>query len=961
MAANRAKTTPQACASHIENDFGWIWEDRAAESVPRGPNFWKRKISIARTRVPRKHESLQATGGEPVKQCVAGRQEDKPVPPQKKTLRKKVKLSPSQFAAETRSKFKVSPFLTESGSSSFSKSSVNTCVDGGSPKLGTFTRLPSRLTLAHAAVDPLVPGSEKLWRGQGLLRFKEHLDSQAFELASHRDDRRRQYMAQGREKAARWQQCRHDALLDQYLRYIGVGHTVSGESDSCVSDGGPLLSEELDRSSQLSVGLPSARHGRQSLQGSDSRRFSTSSSGVAFFDSSPLKVGCAQEHASFDGSDPGSLEQAMFGILAEEPSTFMAKIARRSNTCCRLDATAEETDAEATDVDGLSLGDNKDISKATERLSSNVPPLESVIRKKQKCLVISDGDCSASSTSSGAETQGQEPSGACTRRSTSSTGKSMKTISTYSKSSSSNSKGNKVRRLLEARRSKFAEKPATQQNRLRRAFSVGDRSNSACLDARGAKIALEQLGLGGRTPEENHAIFVVIRESLLICGHINFIDFVFQLVPEVETKLQEMRSPVLYQEFQSLDFGGVGRVGEDACLKALERNARSTRQLDTETVDAFWNSFVADFRHIFCRVQDARTVNFTEYSKIVEEFEKYRFQFFSKAERNAAMHLNVPPATEKAHFGDLAYLRRIYLTRASGYSRSDSSLEARLASGTKVLAALLDVGVIPMGGDLYEQGREALGVCDETVRFKFRDFLSLATKLREAGTVDLRGALQVLKQRNIASPKNVPRHKMIPAILGDLGLFIDCSCTTEELAKIACRADSEWRDDIDSSCKEDMACFIQRVVENARAASRVREEKLGEKLGFDTDQVMQLRMSFAGMASNGLVDAVTLKSFIWQLNSEVVLRDAEIDSLIAQVAHAHQNDGDLFARDVDFDQPHSKACRGGSSPQAMKSRVSVVDVDDSLEDDARVSTACNLIPGQMGFEGFLRLAYLLLA
>jgi len=223
----------------------------------------------------------------------------------------------------------------------------------------------------------------------------------------------------------------------------------------------------------------------------------------------------------------------------------------------------------------------------------------------------------------------------------------------------------RMRRLLERRKQEFASWPPVEQQRLKQAFNAGDSSGLAMLDSKGLRVAFTELGLEGRNRHEKEAILAISREAASIRGNINFFDFVFQLVAEVEQKLEEMRSPKLYAEFQQIDDKGTGRLKEQQCLYGLEQHAWSIleqQQVDEEDLQAFWKAFVKDFPDMFrARGHGADgTVDFKGFQLLATQLDTRSADYFQSLEKRIARLECLPPQLEADHNGELSFLKRIF-------------------------------------------------------------------------------------------------------------------------------------------------------------------------------------------------------------------------------------------------------------------------------------------------------------
>jgi hypothetical protein len=488
----------------------------------------------------------------------------------------------------------------------------------------------------------------------------------------------------------------------------------------------------------------------------------------------------------------------------------------------------------------------------------------------------------------------------------------------------------RMRRLLEARQEEFKELPMPEQERLKNAFAAADKHHTAELNGQGVLIALAELGLDGRNADERAAISQVMQEDVLVCGKVNFFDFVFQMVPKFERKIQELRSPKIFQEFNRLDVHGMKRLEYGVCLQALERHSRKTRQRSVETVNAFWKNYESQFDRTFASVKNNRdAVDFGAYQALVADLEKSRLEFFAKAEHRAAILCKISPSLVKAHMGELAYLRSVFIAEAtpSGeehyHASSSASPSPRrlavvesqdvpniaLSNIHQVLAALFDAGVMPTVGDMVDTANDIIEDYEERremqdSQIRFAEFLGLVQRLREDGRRHLRAAMQALKPQKTTgclkgakqdSGKQIEKiyqTQDLPFLIDDLQLLSDVVYRFEELKQTIQLCEQDQQDhqhheedgESDEVKAANIVNLLLEVLEIMRASSRAREKATGTSLGFNAMQMLNLRVSFTGLTKTGLLDATGLRSILRQINPNANLMDKDIEQIMQEVA-----------------------------------------------------------------------------
>eukprot|EP00435_Cladocopium_sp_Y103_P048091 s1327_g14.t1 len=102
-------------------------------------------------------------------------------------------------------------------------------------------------------------------------------------------------------------------------------------------------------------------------------------------------------------------------------------------------------------------------------------------------------------------------------------------------------------------------------------------------------------GLPYRRSGMDQAIQEVIRESVA-AGPVDLLDFALQVIPRVEQKLFEAKSPKLLTLFQKLDAVGTGSLSSTDCIEALRRHADSfSTVLDGDLMDQLHGSMEHKF------------------------------------------------------------------------------------------------------------------------------------------------------------------------------------------------------------------------------------------------------------------------------------------------------------------------------------------------------------------------------
>eukprot|EP00439_Symbiodinium_sp_Y106_P087258 s125_g43.t1 len=183
----------------------------------------------------------------------------------------------------------------------------------------------------------------------------------------------------------------------------------------------------------------------------------------------------------------------------------------------------------------------------------------------------------------------------------------------------------RLQRLIQAKRMEFEALPEGKKERFRSAYdhalaeswlSVGQEG----LGGPQLRQALADLGLAGRQNHEKEAVHEVVRECIA-AGLVDFLEFVFQVVPKVEQKLVEAKSPKLLGLFNQLDVAMAGSLSCSDCIEALRRHADSfITVLDGDIMEQFWPVFVKELaqQHKVSKHSD-ETIDFANFQRLASE------------------------------------------------------------------------------------------------------------------------------------------------------------------------------------------------------------------------------------------------------------------------------------------------------------------------------------------------------
>ncbi|CAE7836381.1 GA20OX1 [Symbiodinium necroappetens] len=428
----------------------------------------------------------------------------------------------------------------------------------------------------------------------------------------------------------------------------------------------------------------------------------------------------------------------------------------------------------------------------------------------------------------------------------------------------------RLQRLIQAKRMEFDALPEGKKERFRSAYDQAVAGQGG-LGGQQLRQALADLGLAGRQNHEKEAVHEVVRESIA-AGLVDFLEFVFQVVPKVEQKLVEAKSPKLLSLFNQLDVAMAGSLSCSDCIEALRRHADSfITVLDGDIMEQFWPIFVKELaqQHKVSKHSD-ETIDFANFQRLASEVEVRLFAFQGQMEERAARSAGLPPALEAAHFGEIAVMMR-YFYRYEKHQRG-------LLGTQELVMALMDSGTLPTVGRLHMTTVSNFATRNNRLSvYRFPDFLEQVDSLRR----------EEKSQREAAFKSWYTIHKWaddkaiavtdMPQLIMDLSLVAD-----------SCRSVMDVRALVED-CHKSGAEFLQidastelcnRVVESARVAARRREALVAEQVKLSEEQVFDMRGCFSEMTHSGVIGPDDLHYLLVELFPDHEIDDAFVQELL---------------------------------------------------------------------------------
>ncbi|CAE7546449.1 GA20OX1 [Symbiodinium sp. CCMP2592] len=492
----------------------------------------------------------------------------------------------------------------------------------------------------------------------------------------------------------------------------------------------------------------------------------------------------------------------------------------------------------------------------------------------------------------------------------------------------------RLQRLIQAKRMEFEALPEGKKERFRGAYDHAVAVGQEGLGGPQLRQALADLGLAGRQNHEKEAVHEVVRECIA-AGLVDFLEFVFQVVPKVEQKLVEAKSPKLLGLFNQLDVAMAGSLSCSDCIEALRRHADSfITVLDGDIMEQFWPVFVKELaqQHKVSKHSD-ETIDFANFQRLASEVEVRLFTFQGQMEERAARSAGLAPALEAAHFGEIAAMMRCFY-RYEKHQRG-------LLGTQEVVMALMDSGTLPTVGRLHMTTVSNFATRNNRLAvYRFPDFLEQVDSLRR----------EEKSQREAAFKSWYTIHKWtddkaiavtdMPQLIMDLSLVADsCRSVMDVRALVEdCHKSGVEFLQLDASTE-----LCNRVVESARVAARRREALVAEQVKLSEEQVFDMRGCFSEMTHSGVIGPDDLHYLLVELFPDHEIDDAFVQELL-----------DL-ALPSGYFHSSSKSASSSSAPRAAKpsdSNPSKSKAAQAQEDEAAAHRKV-LEESILRFDGFL--------
>jgi len=478
---------------------------------------------------------------------------------------------------------------------------------------------------------------------------------------------------------------------------------------------------------------------------------------------------------------------------------------------------------------------------------------------------------------------------------------------------------NLVRLRLQSRLAQFESLSPLERERGSHAFSVGVAEQgmterNSRLTERGMFAALASLGARGAGAAERDAVRTVVEAALAkdgVLGGVTMGDFVLNVVPSAREAIAEQRSRQLLRRFEEHDRRHMSMLTQRECLEALQIVAEDLAGgPEALAEEHFWETFVRDYPSILQRTQgrfNTTDVDFPGFKSVASQLEMSRGEFAFLTEKRVCKIAGLDGTTEARHFGEIARLHRAFTEHAERPESDDSEENEPLLLLSRSLAALLGCGVVPGVGRQVESARVALrekamerqpggapsqeeasatnklsnstAVEDEGF-VNFHDFLAIISELRKAEAAASKPALlQATKDTGLARDRLVPVEAWARVLVR--GGFCDECCTT--VAEVEAAVEECNREGLDALSFKEVHRLLSRVLGLTRSNARRREEAVAQQMGLDHHQVLELRVWWGRLTTDGVGTILSVRKALEELDPGQNFSDDEIEQIMLEL------------------------------------------------------------------------------
>lgn len=444
-------------------------------------------------------------------------------------------------------------------------------------------------------------------------------------------------------------------------------------------------------------------------------------------------------------------------------------------------------------------------------------------------------------------------------------------------------------RLKEDKAAAFESLTAVRKTALIEAFDRCDADGTGSLDVKELKKSLADLGVVPKNAAEKKAITNLCK-SVYVGQGVNFLDFVFDVLPKASGALHELRKGALLEEFEQYDSSGDGLLNLEEA-KVLVASIVE-KELDSEGGTVFKNEFTTIFEH--CQTGHG-VIDFEGFGMLMGLIEERIAQIRCEREKRIGYYMGLTPDLMKKYRGELVQL-------FSSFENADSDGSGVLEK-SELIEVMLARGLSLAQEKQGEQVHEMLEKVDRQGAIGFSDFLLLVSGAREDAESEVAGE-QVLElfHKYDRDRSGAISFQEASLLVMESGLLPECAEDQQKIVALLEECDQDGSGDIDM---EEFAVLLQKVLERLRAETYEYEKEVGDKLGYTDKEVSDLRESFKVLDPNneGSVSIEDLRGMLLLLGMDRT--PFQIGLMLSNIDRAHIGSGYIdfilfmkFMRDI---------------------------------------------------------------
>jgi len=464
----------------------------------------------------------------------------------------------------------------------------------------------------------------------------------------------------------------------------------------------------------------------------------------------------------------------------------------------------------------------------------------------------------------------------------------MKQISMFGKESRKN---DRMKRLLETRKGEFEQMPSEVQETLRKAFQSNDVDNSGALDPGELVLSLGNLGIFPKTKSERRELLTVCNEVAVI-GDVNFITFVFEVVPQARQRLAELRKGHLFNEFNSYDQDRSGFLDEDECRAIF--NKLCTRGLDQDGL----TEMSTEFDIYFDQYADSDgQVDFEGFQHLVALSREYHHRLVKRKNEEIYEKFALSP-TIVGHLSDELIL--LY----DSFRRADESGDGDL-DWQEIGSLLIEYGLMPRDEESQVRVHKIFSEADAdgSGSVGFVELLILVKMLRsELALAQEKWLRESFEHFDKDSSSSLDVSE-VTSLLHAMHLQPKTREEQLELKRLLGEMDSDQSGDLSFN---EFLFLVQRLQELHAMDTRRHQLLTATRLGLEPRQVMDLRQVFFSLdeGESGYLNTETLEKALRLLQRQ---RNIEyIEGLVDKIDHLYNEDDEMILNFDGFLQLYSQ-------------------------------------------------------